>query len=336
MQEKQKRYKVLQGLHVMKDNPKLRVLVLDISPKCNFNCRYCYGKEMSHKVRGCALKFDNYIDLLNQAKQFGVKTIWLMGAHENTLSPMYLELLKLIDQLSLFSVTFTNGAAFGDDQIARQTFGLSCEEFTRQVAEIQSTAVILKTDSFVTEVQNELAGNKNAFNQILQARENCLKHFSPSELPRFGLNTVLTNLNYMEVNRILEFSLQNDLVHFCDAVLQSGNARKNYLEVTTEQMQHCLSRMQIVLDKFAIDEKATLLVNCYEQKCILFDNYFFITHCGDVLPCAGFPERKAYLGNVLREPLAILWQKKLRLVKKYYGLKCKKCPCRVHLEDDLI
>lgn len=340
---KQWRYRQLHGMHVLKKEPSLRMIALDLSSVCNFGCRYCYGKAASYDKQTELLSLSEYLQLLTEAKQFGVECILIIGAHENTLSPAYLPILRKAEELGLFAVTFTNGAAFGNDEIARQAHQLSAFNFTKAVAELSRTSVILKYDSPRESVQNQLVRNPSAFSQIQTALKNLLasKLFSDVAFgfPRFGINSVLTKINYQDIASIVDFAYQNRLVYFCDTVLWSGEAlkeRKN-LELSSQQLRECLDAIAKVMALRNIAGAAKDLINFYDAECLLFDNYFFVANDGGVLPCAGFPQRR--LGNI-REGLSVVAKRKMEMVRKYYqihfGHHGDKCPCRVHLEDKLI
>jgi len=340
MEFTQWRFKQLQGLHVLREPPALRILVLDISEVCNFNCQYCYGQAESFRGHeGRRLDRQDYFQLIKEAKDFGVQTIWFLGSRENTLSPNYLQLLAEIQLLGLYSVTFTNGAAFGDDSIANKVFGLSAKQVCLAVAAHPGSSVVLKCDSLTAEVQNRLAGNENAYVQIKKAIENflCTSLWSVgnSGFNRFGLNSVLTKVNYRDVATVFRFAMENHLAYFCDALLMSGSA-KDSLSLTPEQRKVTLADFSSVLTDYGINIAPKSMVNFYDQPCILFSNFIFVTPFGNVVPCAGFPEKEAVLGSV-SEGLAVLWSRKKAQIAKYQTCLANhdKCPCRVHLEDGL-
>jgi radical SAM protein with 4Fe4S-binding SPASM domain len=343
MKPKQYRFMQLQGLHVLEPVPKLRILVLDIFNTCNFQCRYCYGKAESFKSQNKLLQYKDYIRLMDEAVSLGVKSLWFLGAHENTLNPNYLRLLEAAEKRGLFTVTFSNGAPFGDDVIAKKIFGMSAENFTKTVASFSRSSVIIKCDSLKLETQNLLARNKNARQQIKKAIQNAKKTelWSPgiNGLPRFGLNSVLTSHNYGDVANIFQFCLENKLAYFCDALLSSGAATKEEnLAPISKQVKITLKKIKHVLQSFEMDLPPEMVVNFYDQKCILFDNYIFIIHDGRILPCAGFPENSSILGHV-NEGLTVLWEKKSKMISTYYkhcSFIPNKCPCRAHLENHLI
>lgn len=336
---KQHRFKNIQGLHVLQTDPALRVLVLDISNVCNFKCQYCYGNAESFKTLCQPLQYNDYEQLLDEAVNVGVKTIWFLGAHENTLSPLYLRLLKSIETRGVFTVTFSNGAAFGDDVIAKRIFGLNATEFTKVVASHDGASVVVKCDSQNPTIQNALANSTHAATQIEMAIHNIQQTalWSPgvNGLPRFGLNSVLTTANYADVANVFQFCLKNKLAYLCDALLISG-AATNSLAPTKKQINDSLSNIARVIVDFNLDISPEQVVNFYDEECVLFNNYLFINHDGGVLPCAGFPDTHDRLGHI-SDGLSILWERKLKIISAYHQYNvCKKCPCRIHLEDNLI
>ncbi|OGH84710.1 MAG: hypothetical protein A2261_01810 [Candidatus Magasanikbacteria bacterium RIFOXYA2_FULL_44_8] len=336
---KQHRFMSIQGLHILQPEPALRVLVLDISGICNFKCQYCYGEAESFKILCQPLQYGDYEQLLDEAVKAGVQTIWFLGAHENTLSPHYLRLLGAAETRGLFTVTFSNGAAFGDDVIAKQIFGLTAKKFTESVAVHSGASVVIKRDSQNPAIQSALASNDHATVQIETAIHN-IQHtalWSPgvNGLPRFGLNSVLTTANYADIADVFRFCLKNKLAYFCDTLLISGAATDS-LAPTKAQTQEALAKIDLAVNDYGFSISPEQIVNFYDEECVLFDNYLFINHDGGVLPCAGFPDTHDRLGHI-SDGLSVLWARKMQMVTAYHQCAgCTKCPCRTHLEDGLI
>jgi radical SAM protein with 4Fe4S-binding SPASM domain len=338
-QPKQYRFKKIQGLHVLQSNPALRILVLDISDTCDFACRYCYGKTESFKTIDEPLQYEDYERLFEEASQNGVKTMWFLGAHENTLSPLYLRLLEIAESYGFFTVTFSNGAGFGDDRVARRIFGLTAMEFCTKVASHTGSSVVIKRDSLDSKTQNALANSPEATVRIETAirniRQTALALPGVYGLPRFGLNSVLTTDNSADVADLFRFCLQNNLAYFCDALLMSGDAKES-LVPSEKQIEFALTQIKIDIEYFGLDMDPKQVINFYDECCLLFDNYLFINHDGGVLPCAGFPEVSDRLGHI-SDGLPVLWERKIRMIHSYRQLVvCAKCPCRAHLEDRCI
>ncbi|MFC1682476.1 radical SAM protein [Nanoarchaeota archaeon] len=336
----QKRWTEMQGLHILKDEPGLRAIVLDISDICNFDCLYCYGKSEAFEQKG-NLTLENYFALFEESKELGVESFWFLGGHENTLSPDYLKMVQRLEDLGLYSITLTNGAGFGNERVAQGIHGMSSKEFTEEVARCRGASVILKTDSLDEEVQNTISGKAFAYQQIQTALINImassLYSAKESRLPRFGINSVLTKMNYQDIGKVFDFALENRLVYFCDDLLDTGNAERNKdrIAISEEERRECLSGIEKTLQKHGLEAKPKDVVNFYDKNCILFDNYIFVLSNGNVIPCAAFSDSKTPLGNI-REGLDKIKDAKLGLVSKYYSdcSSYKKCPCRAYLEDD--
>jgi len=326
----QHRFKSIQGLQVLQKEPQLRVLVLDIWNACNYNCLYCYGKADSFTSKNSLLTLKEYKQLFKDAKTFGVKTIWFLGGHENSLNPIYFDLLKIIEDLEMFSVSFVNGSIFSLDATAYQ-----------KIFSLQNSSIVIKIDSLNEQRQNFLTGNKNSANYLKTAivllSQKSLLGTNSEQLPRIGISTVLTRFNYLDIPQIFELALRNNWAYFCDGILRSGQANEINLEPSKEQIDQLFQRLQTVIEKFHLKILPKQVINFYDQECLIFDNYIFITPEGLALPCAGFPEQKDLLGHI-NEGLDTLWQRKKNLIEKYYSLNCTndKCPCRVHLEDKTI
>jgi MoaA/NifB/PqqE/SkfB family radical SAM enzyme len=86
--------------------PTPRFLWLDLTRKCQLECAHCYNASGPHGTHGTMTR-DDWIDVLTQAHQLGVRGVQLIGG-EPTLHPHALDLTQHALWLGLTVEVFTN------------------------------------------------------------------------------------------------------------------------------------------------------------------------------------------------------------------------------------
>lgn len=92
-------------------------LVTHTSNVCNLSCPGCFvnrpGDNVSEKRKARGkdeMSFGTQIQLIEEARKMGVKTIDIVGAGEPTLDPHFSDLIDKIEELGMKAVVFTHGA----------------------------------------------------------------------------------------------------------------------------------------------------------------------------------------------------------------------------------
>ncbi|MBS5913926.1 MAG: radical SAM protein, partial [Paenibacillus macerans] len=95
-------------------------LQLGLTNKCSNKCYYCYVKEQNNL--GETLKTDAVVNLLEEAKMMGVKSVEITGGGEPTLHPDFWDIVDKIRDLDLELGLVTNGLHLKSDKIHKLDF----------------------------------------------------------------------------------------------------------------------------------------------------------------------------------------------------------------------
>jgi len=92
--------------------PKVRMLYLEVTHRCNARCITCYTK--AGKEKEDVLTLDEKKSVVRQAKELGARVISLSGSGEPLLYPHLFDLIDFIRQLDMLVVIFTNGTVLDE------------------------------------------------------------------------------------------------------------------------------------------------------------------------------------------------------------------------------
>lgn len=189
------------------------VVGINLPPSCNYDCIYCvYGSSSSIKATQ-GLTESEMNRLLDEAKDIGAKTIEIAGKGEPTIWPGIRRLVSRANSLGLTTVIFTNGS-----MLAREN---GFAEFLYE----NGVSLLLKYNSFTTEVQNKLSGTSNAARYRDGAFEKMVKLGFNRETPtRFGIETIICVDNATEILELWNFARRNNIFPFFEEVHLMGNA----------------------------------------------------------------------------------------------------------------
>ena len=93
-----------------------RTLEFFISNKCNHSCIGCHSKSL-HKSKVEFLDIKKGCEVLDEAKEFGIKGIEISGGGEPLLHPDIVEFVEYANSKGLKSGLLTNGTVFNKDNI---------------------------------------------------------------------------------------------------------------------------------------------------------------------------------------------------------------------------
>lgn len=100
------------------------ILTLDLTEKCNYNCKYCIDKKNMNKKDACELDWKKLKELLPEIKQKGCRAIELSGGGEPTLYTHFADFVFLASQLGFRISLITNGS-----QLHKYKQAIICSNF---------------------------------------------------------------------------------------------------------------------------------------------------------------------------------------------------------------
>lgn len=137
-------------------NNHLLAIRIETSLTCNLKCIYCCNR--SGQALPDEITYEEIIDVINQAKDLGARSVVIIGGGEPTIYPKFRELVKHIHSLDMIPVIFTN----------TQTI---TKEFAQFLYD-HNVSVLIKLDSLNEKTQDKLAGFKSAYKNIQQGLKN--------------------------------------------------------------------------------------------------------------------------------------------------------------------
>jgi MoaA/NifB/PqqE/SkfB family radical SAM enzyme len=271
-------------------NKKLLNLDIDMSSLCNLSCIYCdklsgnRENTITHNI-----PFKKLIDIVDQAKNMGCKTIQFIGAGEPTLDPNFWQIISYISNKGITSVIYTNGILI-NKLFAKRLYLLN-------------TSIVLKFNSFNNNIQNKLVGRK--YSKKLKSVLNILiqEKFTTEKPPRLAIDCVITKLNYKDVFEVFKFCRQNKISPQISGLIPHGNAVKNDLLVDKKIIMHIYKKAKIYDNKLGYKYKTNLpFLGGFLCKQVKYGCYIDVN--GNVWECNAGDIK---LGNIYDSSLKNIW-----------------------------
>lgn len=203
---------------------KLLQVSVNISAKCNYFCDYCLMS--SGKPKENELTNDEIKRVLKEAKNLGAKTWYIAGDGEPLLHNGIEDLIDYANGLGMWVVMATNG-----------------EFLTRNKAEElkqKNISIITKFNSFDKRIFDELVKVDATFKKfkgtyIPKGVISLIKAgFNNYDIPRAGVETVVTTKNIHEIPKVYDFALKHNIFANIEMMLPIGRAANHPELIPTE------------------------------------------------------------------------------------------------------
>lgn len=265
-------------------NARLLSIEIEFSLRCNFHCQYCYVAQESPSNR--ELTHDEIRDTILQAKALGARKIIVLGG-EPMVYPAVMEMLRFIRDQGLSAEMFTNGTGM-TPEAARQLYDLEVH-------------VVLKMNSRIAKIQDELAGVRGAFATIQGAFQNLREAGYPSGTRQMGVSTVICAQNFDEIVPMWQWLRDQKIIPYFEIITPQGNARRNKSLDVGLDLLHGLFRRLSELDRtrygYTWDPQPPLV----GDRCLRHQFSCLVNAYGDVMPCVGVT---IPIGNIRQRRLA--------------------------------
>ncbi len=268
---------------------RLLSMEMEFNKNCNFRCLYCYASGKTADLN--EMVKDEFLDLINQARELGARKIIVLGG-EPMLYPPILEMLHYIRGLDMDVELFTNGT-----NITRET--------ARTLYDL-GVRVVLKMNTFEEKIQDMLSGRKGAYTQIQEAFNNLKLAGYPSADRFMGITTVICQQNIDELPKMWEWLRDQNIAPYFEMITPQGGAKEhNMLEVDSRRVEvlfHRISRIDRKKYGHAWEPKPPLVGG----ECLRHQFSCAVNSEGYVQPCVGVTipignVRKQKLKDILRE-----------------------------------
>lgn len=166
--------------------------------RCNFNCRSCWRqgttKEELERKYSKEMSDERLFRLIDEAAHIGVREIAFVGGGEPLAREVTFELFKRIKSYGMEGDLVTNGSILNEEMILL-------------LIEMGWNRIKVSIDGADPEVHDDLRGVK-CFYRI---KENLLlikklKQERGTEKPKVAFNTVISNKNYHDLGKIIDFA----------------------------------------------------------------------------------------------------------------------------------
>ncbi len=292
-----------------------RLLSLDIelTKLCNLRCVYCYANS-SKKSKG-ELQLSEVYQIINEAKDLGLKTLNLTGG-EPLLHEGYFQIAKYAYEHDITILLFTNGT-------------LLTKSIANKLMDFRISPCI-KLDSLSPIIQDCLTGKEGSFQEIQKGISNLIDVGYTSKYPVLSVNAVICRLNISSIPELWTWARTKSIIPSLTRLQPMGRAKENMdLVVTPEELYELYSQISRIDETFGIHWEPTLPW-VHGKSCRRHYIGCFIDCYGNVQPCSGVPIK---LGNIrersLKEILASSEVIKVaRNMEKYLEGACSKCKNR--------
>lgn len=259
---------------------------LECSLRCNFRCRYCYAP--SSLSSQDELKPEEMRDVILQARDLGARKIIVLGG-EPMIYPGIMELLEFITTHGMTAEIFTNGSRIDADA-------------ARELARMK-VRMVLKMNSFDSEVQDYLAGKAGAYEVIQTAFRNLKQAGYPSSEQFMAVSSVICPHNLEELPRLWEWLREQDIEPYFEMITPQGRAHgSSEWALPPPQMRELFEEIAEI-DREKFGREWTPQPPLMGNKCLRHQYSCLVNSLGQVLPCVGVT---LSVGNIREKRLSTI------------------------------
>ena len=328
------------------DGSTLKNIWLELPGYCPLACTYCYAKGGKPERPEDLQTWDNYVSILEKAKERGVEDIGIPGAGEPlynrtlpehvdpdtpgfTLRDLTFRVLEKCKELGMYVTLFTTGQ-FITEEIANRLYDLPVE-------------VMIKGNSLDCQVQDAFVSNpterrnicgygqkRNEALEILMERgfndeQKCLEKYDRKS--RMAIVTSIMSssgegpTNYEEMVDLLRYARENNIIFDVDSVLKRGRGADCDLCEEDQRLKAKLQELQAI-DSEEYGNEWQLSQSYIGTVCDRFSYHMYINQYGDIRPCIGAMD--VDLGNAKETTLEEAWSTpEMRIIRgRNYKGKC--------------
>ncbi len=293
-----------------KDEPKILGLGLSCSFKCNLKCIYCYvGKKIPSSNE---LTLEEQINLIDQGKKLGTKTVILCGDGDPSMDKNLLPMVKHAHKLNITMVVVTNAVMFGDDNLAKTIHNNKSAKEVAQFLYDNGTSLVIKMDSITPEIYDNIVGIPNCYKKFKKAIENIKAiGFNKGEerendiVTRVSFSAVVMKNTIDEIPKMKEFADNMGAQFICKVPSLVGNALDNL------NVMFSVDKYEEVREYFKpyTAKRETLMVDV--PRCMAWHYGPVIDIKGEVRECYTSPcDEDNRIGNIRETSLRDLMKKR--------------------------
>ncbi|MEK6927478.1 MAG: radical SAM protein [Nanoarchaeota archaeon] len=325
----------------LRDNRMLNPAYELASNKCPWNCFFCFTEDpnnplgLKKKLEG-ELTLDERLNLIDQSKILGAKSINIIGAGEPTIDEHFWEIVEHIHKLDMTPIVYTEGS-----------LKLTDPSFASRLYNAGAT-IVLKVNSLKNrDYQNSVVrGGKERVVPLrvdyFEKRNEALKilkavGFNNHDPTRLAFDTIICKENLAEIPMIHRHARENNIFVLFVNYLPSGRSAIPLQNAITRNENYTIFNELAKIDR---EEYGLVHRSIFPYAggvpCSIRGLGLYVKIKGDAFDCPGETEA---LGNIKKESLANIWQK-TRHIRENFDGGClprenfwKKFECKSSCED---
>ncbi|MFA5173668.1 MAG: radical SAM protein [Candidatus Pacearchaeota archaeon] len=316
---------------------KLLMLDIDFGRYCSLNCPGCFRKNNVIDSKGSSddLTYKELIQVIDDARDLGLRCIKICGAGEPTENIKFLDFIKEMSQKDIGVAAFTKGQVLGSDEATRKLYGKYgintaldlCNTFHDY-----KISFMLGFQSFDSNLQDNLVRCEGHTLKRNQALENLVAAgFNKSNPTRLALvNAPLDKQVFTEAFEIYTWARQRNIMPIIAMHMLSGKQlNSEFLSKHNLSQEQQLSlwnqvynwNIQNNIQTYSQIEEEGLSCMPGSHPCNQLACGLYITANGSVVRCPGY--NAPILGNVRQTNIADIWNNSS---SKYCGKFNHHCP----------
>jgi molybdenum cofactor biosynthesis protein A len=266
----------------------VKTLFIELTDKCNLNCTHCFNRPYAINN---TMSLENFNVILEKASDNYIKKddyqqkVILTGG-EIFMHPRIKDIIEVCkNHTEKQFVLTTNGLLLTDELI-------------QLIEESPNLTIQISVDGVSKEVYEKQRG-KNTFDKFMRGF-NLIKN---SRIKLKTTRTCITLLNYLEVEKICEFAVQNNFIPSFIFLLELGNGKINQEHLSLSVAQKVVSMNRIY--KFNKEKNQKIRLPEITTSCTFAEEMeiegLFIKPNGDIAPCQMFYDD--VVGNIINESI---------------------------------
>jgi len=313
-------------------------LILNLTSLCNSNCLYCEVKKLDNSQD---LSRERILKLIDEAKDLGVKTIYLSGG-EPFLHPDFWEIIAYIKSKGLKLQGVTNGLILS--RLSADKLQLISDSYNK---------LQISLDSYKPEVHDYLRGGQGFW----QLTSEAIRKLTQYKKIQIVVNTVISQNNIADLPQFVEYCASLGVKNINFQLLNTETnfpgiekKDKNYLTITKDNLA---TASLTISQSMEIAKKHGISTNLFSIKHILepfylgkemkqgfwfdkimpkfsciepFTNIFIMSN-GNLLPCALTPAVSNIKDQPLKEAIKKVEVLKKNIKQGLFPTYCRACSC---------
>ena len=262
---------------------KFKVAYIEITNKCNLNCRTCYNQSgLNTTLQELSLRDITFI-VSQLVSAFRCERIVFSGG-EPFLHSQILQIIDITKEYPYIDFGFVTNGTMGNAKIIRS------------LCESHNISIQLSLDGSNEVTNSKTRGTGNFIKSI-----SFLKSISPL-LPKTTLMMTISRLNYEDVENFYTFAVNNNVRPQFSFIGKSGNATHNWAdkELSATEKVEIINKLESLNSRYGCSSSipyctsGCILSNASEEYSI------GIQPDGTIIPCQYLYNSKKYaIGNIL-------------------------------------